>query len=129
VGVTKLRNFYQKFEYQAVITALVDPSATDIVPAKTGYRSRVTKIHFNVTTDAAVTLAIQDDATTPVVVHQFPASVGVGGHDINFEDQGFACTVSKNLDLAASGAGYAGSIRVEGYYEPVGPFDVVTTKP
>ena len=129
MAVTKLRNFYQKFEYQAVIATGADPSATDIVLAKTGYRIRVTKIHLNVTTSVAQTIAIRDDAAAPVVVHQFAASTAVGGHDINFEDQGFACTVSKNLDLYASAAGYGGSIRVEGYYEPVGPFDVVTTKP
>lgn len=121
MAVTKLRGFFKPFEYQAVLTAGADPSATDIAAAKTGYRIRVTKIHFNVTTDAAVTLTIRDDAVAPVTVHQFPASVGVGGHTVEFDDQGFACTVSKALDLAASAAGYAGSLRVEGYYEPVGP--------
>jgi len=129
VAVTTLRKIHQPFEYQAIIQTGADPSATAVVPLKAGYRIRVTKIHFNVTTTAARTLTVRDNASTPVVVHQFASSTPVGGHDINFDDQGFACTVGKQLDVYASGAGYGGSLRVEGYYEPVGPFDLTTTKP
>lgn len=114
------RRRFTPCSYQAVITAGADPSATDIIPAKTGFAIVVTRMTFNCTTDAAQSLTIQDDAASPVVAGVFGASPGVGTKQISFEPQGIEMTQDKNLDLAASGAGLAGTLLVEGYYLPLG---------
>jgi len=116
----------QAFHYTLVLTAAADPSAAAILPAKSGYRIRITDVWFVISTSAAQTLTIRDDALTPVVLCIIPASVAVGTYHGEFGHAGMPATVSKNVDLAASAAGYAGHLVIEGFYEPIGPFTPAT---
>ncbi len=112
----------QAFQYVLTFAAGTDPSDTDIIPAKTGYRIRITDVWFVISTSAAQTLTIQDDNGTPVVLCIIPASVAVGTYHAEFGHAGIPATVSTNVDLVASAAGYAGHLVIEGFYEPIGPF-------
>lgn len=112
----------QAFEYQIAFAAGTDPSAAAAIPAKTGYRVRMTDVIFNVTTSTAQTLIVRDDATTPVVIASFASGTAVGTHHLEYGELGFPATVSKNIDIAASAAGYAGTLQIFGYYEAIGPF-------
>ena len=116
----------QAFQYLLTLTAIVDPSAAAIIPAKAGYIIRITDIWFNCTTSAAQTLTIRDDNGVPVTLGIVPASVAVGGYHFEYGHVGIPATVSKNVDLVASAAGYAGFLVIEGYYEAVGPFTPAT---
>lgn len=120
----EFRRRYEPVDYQVTFAAGADPSATDIIPKKTGYATRIVRMTFNCTTSAAQTLTIQDDADTPVVAGVFASNPGVGTHQISFEPQGIEMTEGKNVDLVASAAGLAGTLLVEGYYVPVGPFSL-----
>ncbi len=114
------------FYYTLTLTAGVDPSAAAIIPAKTGYRVRITNIWWNCTTSAAQTLTIRDDNGTPLVLGIVPASIAVGGHHFEYGPMGLAATISKNVDLVASAAGYAGFLVIDGFYEAIGPFTQAT---
>ncbi len=116
----------QAFQYTLILTAAVDPSTAAIITAKTGYRIRITDVWFVVSTDAAQTLTIRDDAVAPVVLCIVPASYGLGTFHGEFGHAGIAATVSTNVDLVASAAGYAGTLVIEGFYEAIGPFTPAT---
>lgn len=103
-----------------VLTAGADPSQAGVIPAVTGFAIVLTRITFNVTTSAAQTLTIRDDNSTPRVAAVFPSSPGVGTHQIAYEEQGLEMNLGKNIDVAASGAGNAGTLVIEGYYLPLG---------
>jgi hypothetical protein len=117
---------YQPFQYELVIAAGADPSAAAVIPAKTGYAICIQRVTFNVITDDSHTLIVRDDATTPLNAAVFPASPGVGTRQVIYEPIGMQMTVSKNIDVAASGTGLAGTLVVEGYYAPIGPFTPAT---
>ena len=112
---------FHPFQYSLLATAGADPSAAAVIPAKAGYRIRITDVWFNCTTSTAQTLTIRDDNGTPVTLCIVPASVGVGTHHYEFGPLGLAATVSQNIDLVASAAGYAGNLVIQGFYEPIGP--------
>src|SRR3990167_8765707 len=74
------------------------------------------KITVNVSTVAAQTLTFRDDASTPVVFAELPASAAKGSHTVlDGGAEGIPLTEGKNLDIVASAAGVAGSLFVEGY--------------
>lgn len=114
---------FQPILYELVIAAGADPSAAAVIPAKTGYAIYIQRVTFNVITDAAKILIVRDDATTPLNAAVFPSSPGVGTRQIDYMPFGMQMTTSKNIDISATGgAGLAGTLVIEGYYYPVGPF-------
>ena len=114
------RRRFEPIQEAWAITAGADPSQAAAIAGKAGFAIVVTRITFNVTTSAAVTLIVRDDSTTPIVAAVFPANPGVGTRQIAYEEQGLEFGTGKNLDVAASGAGNAGTLVVEGYYLPLG---------
>jgi hypothetical protein len=99
------------------ILAGADPSAT-IIAAKTNYTIYITHISLLTTTDNAATQTLKDTASTPVVVAASKASPGIGVTLwVDFGEDGTPLTADKGLALAASGAGLAGRLHVEGYYK------------
>jgi hypothetical protein len=114
------RRRYKPWDYTLTFTAGADPSAAAIVPKVTGFTLVLVRATFNCTTSAAQTLTVRDDAASPVALAIFPSNPGVGTHQVSFEPQGIEATFEKNIDLAASGAGLAGTLLFEGYYLPVG---------
>lgn len=117
---------YPPILYELAIVAGSDPSAAAIIPARTGYAICIQRVTFNVTTDDSHSLIVRDDATTPINAAIFPASPGVGTRQVQYEEMGLQLTTSKNVDLAASGTGLAGTLVIEGYYYPEGPFTPAT---
>jgi len=116
----------QAFEYTVAFAAGVSPSLAAAIPKKDGYAIRITDIIFNIFTSAAQTLAIQDDASTAVLIGEFPSGSAVGTHHLEYGTVGFPATTSKNVDIVASAAGYAGTLQILGYYEAIGPFTPAT---
>lgn len=112
---------FQPVRYLATITAGADPSAAAVIAGKTGHAVVITRVTLNVSTDAARTLTVRDDNTSPVNAAIFPASPGVGTRQVSYEPQGMEMTEAKNIDVYASGAGLAGTLLVEGYYLPISP--------
>ena len=110
------RKIYTPFSVQVTATAGADPSAT-IVPAKTSYTFYVQSIQAIVTTSAAQSWTFKDTAGTPIVIAVLPNSASVDRHLLVDSDEGLPLTEGKGLDLAASAAGVAGQILVEGYYK------------
>jgi len=108
------RTHFQACVADVTILAGADPSAT-IIAAKTNYTIYVTSISLAVTTDNAATQTIQDTASTPVVIAKSKASPGLGPILWEFGEDGTPLTADKGLALAASGAGLAGRLHVEGY--------------
>ena len=107
---------FQAVSADVTVLAAADPTAT-LVAAKTNYTIYVTHISVSTTTDHAATLTFQDSATTPVVLAVSKASPGIGPAVWDFGDDGTPCTADKAFNLAASGAGRAARIHVEGYYK------------
>jgi len=103
------------------IAANADPSQAGVIAGKTGFAIVITRITFNVITSAAATLTVRDDNNPIRSAAVFPASPGVGTRQISYEPQGLEMNFEKSLDVAASGAGNAGTLVVEGYYLPLGP--------
>jgi hypothetical protein len=114
------RRVYQAVEVNLALAAGVDPSAADLVVGKTGYTIRITGVWFSVDTDAAVTLTLRDNGAAPRTLCIFPASLGVGSFQRIWGTMGYPLQEGEGLDLAASAAGYAGTLHIEGYYEPTG---------
>jgi hypothetical protein len=118
---------FQPILYELVVAAGADPSAAAVIPAKAGYAIYLQRITFNVITDAAKVLIVRDDATTPLNAAVFPSSPGIGTRQVTYEPFGMAMTEGKSIDISATGgAGLAGTLIVEGYYFPVGPFTPAT---
>lgn len=114
----EFKRHYQGIDYDLSVAVGADPSAAAVIPLKTGYTICLQKITFNVTTDAARSLVVRDDATTPLVAASFPSSPGVGTRQIDYGDEGMMMTEAKNIDIAASGAGLVGTLIITGYYLP-----------
>jgi len=113
--------------YQLAVAAGVDPSTAAVIPARAGYAICIQRVTFNVTTDAAKVLIVRDDATTPLNAAIFPSSPGIGTRQIAYEEMGMQLTTGKNVDISQTGgAGLAGTLVIEGYYFPVGPFTPAT---
>ena len=117
----EFRRVYTPIAYQLTVAAGADPSAAAVIAAKTGHSIVLTRITFNVITDAAYTLIVRDDASTPLIAAVFPASPGINTRFVSYEPQGMEMTFEKNIDLAASGTGLAGTLVIDGYYLPLGP--------
>lgn len=117
---------FPPIDYDLAIAAGADPSAAAVIPAKAGYAIVLQRITFNVITDDSHTLTVRDDATTPLNAAVFPASPGVGTRQIDYGEEGMLMTTGKNIDIAASGTGLAGTLVISGYYLPVGPLTPAT---
>src|SRR3990167_6792307 len=87
----------------------------DVIAAKTGVTIYVQRVHISITTDAAQTITVQDNASTPVHVLEIPASAGDGSvHEIDFGPRGFALTASEGLDISGT-AGPAYNYVIDAY--------------
>jgi hypothetical protein len=111
-----IRSRFTPVVADATILAASDGTTNELIPAKTGHTLFITLIVFAVTTDAAQTITLQDDANTPVVIAKCKASPGIGPIEWNFGEDGTPLTEAKALDLNISAAGLAGRLHVEGYY-------------
>lgn len=89
----------------------------DFIAVKSAnHRIYVQKIVVNVSTVAAQTITFKDDAGTPVVIAELPASAAKGAQVLlDAPGEGVPLTLGKNLDVTASAAGVAGSLYVEAY--------------
>jgi hypothetical protein len=103
-----------------------DPSAAAVIPARTGYTICLQRITFNVVTSDSHSLTVRDDASTPLNAAIFPASPDVKTYQVDYGDEGMMMTLSKNIDIAASGTGLVGTLIISGYYLPIGPFTPAT---
>lgn len=122
-----LRRFYRGFNDNTVAVAGADPSAT-LVAAKTGHTIFVQRLQVVLTTTAAQSWTFRDTAATPVVLAVLPNSSTVGRHLLVDSEQGIPLTEGKALDLAASAAGLAGQIEIEGYWKQTAPLSVDSAK-
>lgn len=112
------RTAYPGFAVDVTILAGADPSAT-LAAARAKHTIYVTYIGLYVTTDHAATQTLRDSADTPVIIAASKASPGIGlVIDWTPGNDGIALTEGKALALAASGAGLAGRLHVEGYWKP-----------
>lgn len=118
----EFKRHYPPIDYDLSVTVGADPSAAAVIPARTGYIICLQRITFNVTTDAARSLVVRDNASTPLVAASFKSSPGLGTWQVDYGDEGMMMTVSAQIDIAASGAGLVGTLIISGYYLPVGPF-------
>lgn len=117
---------FQAIQYQLSVEVGADPSAAGVIPAKAGYAVCIQRSTFNVTTDAARSLIVRDNSTTPLVAAAFPASPGIGSRQVEYGAMGMQMGTGKQIDIAASGAGLVGTVVIEGYYYPVGPLTPAT---
>lgn len=115
---------FKPFQYSQIVTSGADPSTANAIPADAGWRIRITDIWFVISTSAAQTITFADDTGNVLCI--IPASVAVGTYHAEFGPAGIAATVSENVDITASAAGYAGTLVVQGFYEPIGPFTPAT---
>ena len=115
------RRVFQPIAESWAIAANADPSQAGVIAGKAGFAIVLTRITFNVITSAAVTLTVRDDNNPVRNATVFPASPGVGTRQISYEPQGLEMNAGQSIDVAASGAGNAGTLIVEGYYLPLGP--------
>lgn len=113
------RSFFRNSSRAITFLAADDFATTGadfIAVRNANYRIYVQKIVVNVSTVAAVTITFKDDAGTPVVVAELPASAAKGAVVIlDAGPLGIPLTLGKNLDITASAAGVAGSLSVECY--------------
>lgn len=116
------RRRYQDKSLQRTVGAADTTIAGLITCLNDKHTIHIQCIRFLVTTDAAVTWTFRDSAGTPIVLWVIPASVGVGLQRMDFVDshgsRGFALTPGMNLDVAMSGAGYAGSLMIDAFMKP-----------
>jgi hypothetical protein len=118
----EFKRIYPPIDYNLSVAVGADPSAAAVIPARAGYTICLQRITFNVTTDAARSLVVRDDATTPLVAASFKSSPGVGTFYVDYGDEGMMMTEGKQIDIAASGAGLVGTLVISGYYLPTGTF-------
>lgn len=85
--------------------------------ARTNFQIFIQKITVAPVTGAAQSLSFQDNAGTPVVIGKYTGAVGnTTPVTFDFGPHGTALTVSKEFDIAISGAGLAARIHIEGFY-------------
>jgi hypothetical protein len=115
------REFYQKtygkLSYSKVLGAGESGTLDNVIPVRNAnWTIYVQAIMFTPTTGVAQTLTFQDDAGTPVPIAKTVASPTQGeSYIFDFGPEGVPLTAGKNLDIAISAAGLAGSIHIEGY--------------
>lgn len=99
--------------------AAADTSITDLIAVKNAsYSIFVQKVTMTVSTDAAQSATLRDDASTPIVIAELPASPGEGRFEWDFGPVGVQLTEGKNLDLALSGAGLVMAVTINAYQKP-----------
>lgn len=130
---------HYQFQYRRKIADLTILAATDdqtdLLTVKSGdHRIYIQRIVVSLTTYSAKTWTFQDDANTPVeIAHlSIPASAPTAGGDSgtivwDFGPVGTPLTLGKNLDLAMSAAGAAGTVHIEGYEKMEGAVAVAST--
>ena len=112
---------FQDCSYDHDILA-ADSTTLNAVLAKANHTIFVQAIIVNVYTDAAQTLAFQDTASTPVIIHKTRSSPGLGPIDesVDFGSEGKALTEGKGLDITISGAGLGCAVKVIAYRKLTG---------
>jgi hypothetical protein len=120
------RTRYQNVSKTLTFDAATDPSTAPFITGRTGYTIYVQRVLFVVTTSAAQSITVRDSNATPKVIAVLPSLSSVGTLEFNFGDDGVPLTQGKNLDIAASGAGVAGTISVEAYLRPTGTLTAAT---
>lgn len=110
-----LRKYHRDVSKALQFAAAYAGSAPLITCPGAKYVIYIQKITVNITTDAAESLTVQDDGSSPRVFATVPASPGVGIQTFDFGPEGMAAQVGENIDVAVSGAGLAGWINIEAY--------------
>lgn len=87
----------------------------------------VQTIFMSITTSAAQTITVRDDAGTPVPLFIVPASAAAGTiYKLDFGAKGYALTEGKNLDIFGT-AGPAYIYTIEAYARQTGVTQSTTT--
>lgn len=89
--------------------------AAAVVALKAGWTIFVQKITIVITTVAAQTITVRDNAGTPVNILLLPVSQATPV-TVDYGARGFGLTVSKQLDIAGT-AGPAYAYVIEGYMQ------------
>lgn len=110
-----LRNYHKDVSADLTFATSYTGSDPLIACPSAKHQIFVQKIHVSVTTSASQTLTFQDNASTPIVLCVVPSAPGVGVRTFDFEDEGIPLTLGKDLDVAVSGAGLGGILRVDAY--------------
>lgn len=104
-------------------TAPTTTLANMITVKNANYSIFVQRIIYSVSTSHADTIIFQDDASTPIVIAESPASPALGFLEVfDAGPRGFQLTEGKNLD-GVGGAGPAGTISVEAYQKQTAVLD------
>lgn len=99
--------------------AAATTTITDLIAVKNAsYSIFIQKIIVTITTDAAQSLTLQDDASTPLVLAEIPTSPGEGRFEYDYGEVGRQLTEGKNLDCNLSAAGLVGSVIIQAYQRP-----------
>lgn len=113
-----LRRYWGDLSLSRQIAAATT-TITDLIAVKNAaYSIFVQQIIVTITTDAAQSLTLQDDASTPLVLAEIPTSPGEGRFEYDYGPVGRQLTEGKNLDCVLSAAGLVGSVQIIGYQKP-----------
>ena len=104
---------------RSIVMVAADGDQDAFLAKRANHRIWIQRIIGYVTTDAAQSIAFQDDAGTPLVVATITTSPGDETRwDFDYGDVGFPLGENQDLDINVSAAGLAGNITVIAYQAP-----------
>lgn len=115
-----LRDFRQKLHASGSWAAGAAPNVNPVFAGRTKERIYITRITICITTSSAQSVTVRDDGT-PTPIFSVASSASVGAYQVEFGEDGYAVGEGLGVDLAASGAGTAGTYVIEGYRKPSSP--------
>ena len=113
---------------KTVILTAADGDQDAFLAKRANHRIWIQRIIGYITTDAAQSIAFQDDAGTPLVVATITTSPGDETRwDLYFGPVGIPLGENQDLDINVSAAGLAGNIAVYAYQAPSSVYDTSVT--
>ena len=115
------KNYATYFKDVSVSRSLVagsDGSADPLIAGTPGFVIVIRRIAVIATTSAAASYTFRTNNATPVVLFTVPASAVAGPYGADYMhalSEGYVLPAGADLDLAMSGAGPAGIVRVEAH--------------
>ena len=110
------RGIYQPFSADLFAATGDAVSNVTLAGARTGHTIFVRYLIIVITTSAAQSITVYDNAGTPRTIAVLPNSSAVGAHVFDFGEEGVALTEGQLLRVNQSAAGNAFALHVEGYY-------------